>query len=294
MTWRNGRPDGTLASVPPCNPGIGAGTALSAAGRLPRKALRRDSAVDRLVHQIQDLIIGRRLPPGTRLGVERDLVVASGLSRPTVREAVQILEQDGLLQVKPGPKGGLIVTGLDATQVVRALGYLLEYEATPPRDFLEARKEIEVTSARLAALNATDEDLTALAEAIGELQATERVDSAFIVDASLRFHLAVARASRNHVLLRMTESLIELVLRSTVRVDFTTTLRDEMIRAHQRIFDAIRNRDADSVARRMRRHLEGFTEYVERTDQSDRLRKFSDTSGDLFERLRLSRTQLEV
>ncbi|MBI2527461.1 MAG: FadR family transcriptional regulator [Candidatus Rokubacteria bacterium] len=244
--------------------------------------------------QIRDLIIGRRLPPGTRLGLERDLVNASGLSRPTVREAIQILEQDGLLQVKPGPKGGLIVTGLDATQVVRALGYLLEYEATPPSDFLEARKEIEVTSARLAALNATGDDLAAIAETIVELQATGRVDSVFIVDSSLRFHLAVARASRNQVLLRMTESLIDLVLRSTVRVDFTAELRDQMVRAHQRIFDAIRNHDAEGVARRMRRHLEGFTEYVESTDQSERLKNSRDTSDDLFERLRLTRTQSKV
>ena len=294
MRQRNGRPDSKLTGRLPGGRVISVVTVPSAAERLLRKSPRRDSAVDRLVNQIRDLIIGRRLAPGTRLGRECDLVNASGLSRPTVREAIQILEQGGLLQAKPGPKGGLIVRGLDATQVVRALGYLLEYEQTPPSDFLEARKEVEVTSARLAAQNATEEDLTAIAEAMVELQATERVDSAFIVDASLRFHLAVARASRNHVLLRMTESVIELVLRSTVRVDFTTTLRDEMVRAHQRIFDAIRNRDADSVARRMRRHLEGFTEYVERTGQSDRLKKFGDTSGDLFERLLLSRTQLEV
>ncbi len=290
MKRRAGIADRKGANPLASRPILSAVTVSSITESFPCKSFRRGSAVDQLVNQIRDLIIGRRLLPGTRLGLERDLINASGLSRPTVREAIQILQRDGLLQVKPGPKGGLIVTGLDATQVVRALGYLLEYEETPPCDFLEARKEIEVTSARLAALNATREDLAAIAATIIELQATDCIDSAFIADANLRFHLAVARASRNHVLLRITESLVDLVLRSTVRVDYTAELRDELVHAHQRILDAMKVRDAQSVARRMRRHLEAFTEYVERTNQLDRLKKWMDARDDLLGRLRLKRT----
>ncbi len=250
------------------------------------RADRPFSAVDRLVESIRGLIIEQRLPAGTRLGSERDLIEASGLSRPTVREAIQILERDGLLDVKPGPGGGLIVRGLDHSQTVRALGYLLEYEETPPHDFLEARAEIEATCTRLAARHATDEDLAAIAETIEDMRATASVDSAFIAEANVRFHVAVARASHNHVLLRITQSLIDLVFKSTVRVDYTVQLKEELVRVHLRILEAIRNRDPKAGDRRMRRHMAGFEQYVTRTGQFDRIKRWTYGSDAMLERLR--------
>jgi DNA-binding FadR family transcriptional regulator len=247
---------------------------------------QRLSAADLLASDVRDLVISRRLPPGTRLGSERTLIEASRLSRPTVREAIQTLEREGFVQVKPGPRGGVIVRALDSRSTVRALGYLLEYEGTPPQDFLEARTEIETTSARLAVRHATADDLAAMTATVDEMRNTGRVDSAFIADANLRFHLAVAQASHNHVLVRVTESLIDLVLRSTVRVEYTPSLRDELVHAHQRIIDAIRARDPDAVERRTRRHLTAFGGYVERTGQLERLRKWTDEESGLYARLR--------
>lgn len=248
--------------------------------------VRSSAASERLVEAIRDLILGERLRPGTHLGSERALIDSSGLSRPTVREAIRILEREGMVRVKPGPGGGLIVRGMDHTLTTRALGDLLEYEATPPQDFLEARAEIEATCARLAALRATERDLKSITDALVELESTARVDSAFIAESNLRFHLAIAEASHNHVLLRMAQSLLHLVLRSSIRVDYTAPLKAEMIRAHRRVLDAIQGRDPGAADRRMRRHTAAFVEYVERTGQAERLRERSDPGTSLVERLR--------
>lgn len=249
-------------------------------------AARVFSAVDRVVESLRDLIIEQRLPAGTRLGSERDLIEASGVSRPTVREAVQILEREGLVRVKPGPGGGLIVSGVDHSQVVRALGYLLEYEETPAHDFLAARAEIEATCTRLAARHATKADMTAITATIDRMRATPSAESSLIAQVNIDFHVAIARAAHNHVLLRVTQSLIDLVFRSTVRVVYTDQLREELVRVHQRILDAIRERDPIAGDRRMRRHMSGFGEYVERTGQLERIKKWAYGGDDLVDRLR--------
>ncbi len=253
---------------------------------VPIRSARAFSAVDRLVESLRDLIIEQRLPAGTRLGSERDLIEAAGVSRPTVREAVQILERDGLVRVKPGPGGGLIVSGVDHSQIVRALGYLLEYEETPPHDFLEARAEIEATCTRLATRHATKADMEAIAATIDRMRAAPSAESSLIAEVNIDFHVAIARAAHNHVLLRVTQSLIDLIFRSTVRVVYTDHLKGELVHVHQRILDAIRERDPEAGDRRMRRHMNGFEEYVDRTGQLERIRKWAYGGDDLLDRLR--------
>jgi DNA-binding FadR family transcriptional regulator len=244
------------------------------------------SASERLAEAVRDLIVEQGLGAGTRLGSERDLIRSSGLSRPTVREAIRVLERDGLVSVKPGPGGGVIVRGLDHLQATRALGHLLEYEGTPPHDFLEAREEIESMCARLAARHGTGEDVAALAQTCDDLRASDTVDSAFIAEVNLRFHLGVAHAAHNHVLLRITQSLIDLVLLSAVRVEYTPEVKRALIHAHERIVAAIRDHDPAAADRRMRRHMAGFEEHVKRTGQMERLKQWSDPGDGLLARLR--------
>jgi DNA-binding FadR family transcriptional regulator len=255
---------------------------LSVLASLPKLS----SASSRLVGAVRSLIMTERPPPGTRIGSERELVAASGFSRPTVREAIRILEREGLLQVKPGPGGGLIVRGLDHVQTTRSLSDLLQFEETPPQAFLEARTEIEATCARLAAMHATADNLAAIADTIVDLEATDRVDSPFIAETNVRFHLAVAEASKNHVLLRITQSLVHLVLRSTILAEYTGRLKQDLVRAHQRILDAISHGDSLAADRRMRRHMVGFVEYLTQTGQMNRLVKWVDTDEELLGRLR--------
>lgn len=170
---------------------------------------------ERIVDQIEQAIVSGEIPVGSQLASERDLMVQFGVSRPTVREALRILQSMGLLESRPGTRGGPVVLSPSSKALSRSFRAMIGTDALDIADLMEYRISLEGTASTLAALRHDDADLARMRGAIErmELEAVNNDDS--FADADLDFHEAIWAASGNAVL-RMSGQAVSGALRHYV------------------------------------------------------------------------------
>ncbi len=217
-------------------------------------------ASDILAQRLRDAILGGSLAVGSSLPPERLLVTQTGLSRAAVREALRILEAEGLLTIKPGRGGGSFVRRPGAEEVSRSLNLMIRGQHIRFEDLLAAREGIEPQAAYQAALNRSPDDILELeaetmrcSESFGELE--------IFLHANVRWHLAVVRASHNPLFVAFMDSISAALHTATDIEDFNPLdVRQLVVRAHQRVFEAIRDGDPEAAKRRMGRHVGAYAE----------------------------------
>lgn len=155
-----------------------------------------------LVDQIETAIFEGRLQVGDRLPSQRDMVAMFQTSRATLREALRVLEQKGLIDVRLGVQGGAVVKRIDTEPVTESLALLLRQRRVSLVELAEFREGIEGQAAALAADRAGAEDIGTMNAVLGEakahLEAGVGAWRAFS-DADNRIHIAIARACGNAV-----------------------------------------------------------------------------------------------
>ena len=217
-------------------------------------------ASDLLAEQVRAQIIREGLQPGAPLPSEGDLIKELGLSRATVREALRLLEADGLISIKRGPGGGIVVRHPEGAQVTRSLALMLALSEAPLRDLFAFRKTLEPAAAAAAATNASDEQRAQLQQVVEppDEHVSERVD----------FHMLVAEISGN-ALYQLNLAVLHDLIEWHVRGERLTP-RDveETHSIHRKIAAAIVAGDSRSAERLMLRHLESFEQ---RMDEAGRL-----------------------
>lgn len=215
---------------------------------------RIPKASDVVVAAIRQRIVSERLPVGTKLPSELELMDEYGLGRVTVREALRILERDGLIDVRRGPSGGIFVRHTEISQVSDTLALLFSFRDTTLGEFAEFRLQLEPYVARLAAKHATKEQRAELLASIGTEGEPSRTADV---------HSLIASACGNDV--------FELVLKS-MHSSFVGHFRYDLItpehveattRAHAKIVHAIVDGDGAAAERAMRRHLETYGAFLE-------------------------------
>ncbi|GAA0556274.1 FadR/GntR family transcriptional regulator [Actinomadura livida] len=188
----------------------------------------------------------RGWPTGEVLGNEASLCEQLDVSRAVFREAVRILEHNGVARMRQGPGGGLVVQAPDPARVVDALALYLRYLRVEPGDVFEVRTAVELKATELAAALAPHDDTTDLKAALGR----ELEPSSSPAAAHVEVHAALARLSRNRLLALFTAVLAEL---SLIRVP--AEAEAETAAVHEKIADAVLAGDASLARHRMSRHL---------------------------------------
>jgi DNA-binding FadR family transcriptional regulator len=223
-------------------------------------------ASDVLAEQLRERILEGDIAEGIALPSERDLVVQTRMSRATVREALRILEVQGLLDIRIGRGGGAFVRRPGTDAVVNSVELLVRGRQVRLGALLETREAIEPSCAALAAARRTDEDLARLEELNREIDAA-REDLPRFLGVNVRWHVAVADASHNELLSAFMHSLSRTLYTSTENEEFVDTgVRDTAIRAHLSVTRAIRAGDAAAATRRMQRHVHGYATEVLRVE----------------------------
>ena len=215
-------------------------------------------ASDILAEQLREMIIKGRLAPGSLLPSERQLVEDSKLSRSSVRDALRVLESEGLISTKVGRSGGSMVTLPGRDAVARSVEMFVRSHGVRLDSLLECRVAIEPTLAALAAKNWTKAQLEEMEELHREFE--KSVDNVtHYKSTNLEWHLSVARASGNEPLIALMEAISEPIHDATDYHHVTTAeLRQTAVKAHSKIMEAIRNRDSDAARRRMELHVGGY------------------------------------
>lgn len=225
--------------------------------------LKVPKASDVLADELRRQILNGDLPEGTALPVERDLAVSSGLSRTAVREALRILEIEGLVQTRPGRAGGSFVQRPDSSSMSRSVGAFVAGRKVKFRALLEVREALEPAGAELAATHRDDADLAELDLACDRLEASFDDVPGFLLR-NLEWHVIVVSASHNDLMDAFIRSLSQAILHGTEIEDFySETTRELTAAAHRKVVAAIRAQDAGKARRTMTRHVHAYRVEVE-------------------------------
>lgn len=214
-------------------------------------------ASDVLASALRERILSGQYAEGTALPPERELVIQTQMSRTTVREALRILEVQGLVRTKAGRAGGAFVQYPGRDSVASSVGLVIRGRRIRPAAIHETREAIEPFCARLAARNRTAEDLAALDAANKDIVAPGGL--ADFLRANVDWHVAIATASHNEVLTGVMMALSRAIYVATDNEGFVDDeVRAITAKAHQSVTRAIRAQDAEAAARRMGRHLHAY------------------------------------
>ena len=230
--------------------------------------LERAKTYELVVRQIKDEIYAGRLRPGDRLPGERQMSELLKASRPSVREAIRVLEALEIVRSRPGngADSGLVVTTAPSRALADLLGIHVALSSYSLAEVVNVRMALEVQSVRRIADNIATMDVTQVAETLEQIKNPELDRTAFL-DLDTEFHVGLARCSNNALLADLMAALREAVRRPMAVAfddDEAWPERSQMIRGeHEAIFEAIRAGNADEVESRMRHHIEVFYEEVE-------------------------------
>lgn len=220
------------------------------------KKVQTQKVYMKIVEQIRDLIKEGRLKPRDKLPSEHILAEKFGTSRPSVREALSALEILGITESRGG-KGNFIRDDLSSPSYEQKFKELEEEES--PFELLEARKAVETEIAGLAAEKATKEDIAAVQDSLDKMRsATTNISE--VMEFDREFHINIAKAAHNGVLLSIMASLAE-GLKEKLWINLKEKswnipgCPERYLKEHAEILNAIKNKDNKDASKRMYNHL---------------------------------------
>jgi GntR family transcriptional regulator, transcriptional repressor for pyruvate dehydrogenase complex len=220
--------------------------------------VRTRRTFEEAAEQIAEKVRAGELRAGDKLPGERTLATQMEISRPTLREAVKVLVDAGLLEVRRGPGGGMFVTSdVVPVELVRQRSTMRLGEVS---SVLEARRLIEPRVAQLAAVRATDGDFAALERSIEAMRAicargyTAEDEDRFL-QLDVQFHLALARAAANPTVETLMRALIRQLEIARDMAMHMPLVPEWTIGIHERTLAAVRSGDLEDVEEVMDEHL---------------------------------------
>lgn len=249
--------------------------------RVRLNSVRLPKAAEILATQIKQEIISGKYPEGAMLPPENEMALQLNVSRPTVREALRLLESEGLVSIRPGPRGGPRVERPGSTTVTRSLTTLFQYEHVSLAELLEARWAIEPACARVAATRATQTDIAALRRSVTNMRAALDDANIFWTE-NANFHVALAEAGRNTVLNTLMVALRELIYGFTVDMHISADERLETVAQHTEIMEAIAAHNPEAAARAAEAHLASFETRLKEVWQDLDAVHLSEATGNHF------------
>ncbi|WP_456598591.1 FadR/GntR family transcriptional regulator [Blastococcus sp. SYSU DS0616] len=220
-------------------------------------------AAEIIAADLRARIIGERLPPGSSLPSETELMDIYSFSRASIREALRLLESDGLIYIKRGARGGVRVARPSMSQLSRSFAVLFATEGTPLRDLIRFRQLLEPAAAATAAVRADHEQQERL------MEATERLGTHATSGADLEFHRILISCSDNHLL---RTSLLAVQQLSDWHIPAEQLSAQDLHgarTAHRRLALAVVRRDAEEASRLMTVHLHAFEKVLHRLGRLD-------------------------
>lgn len=217
------------------------------------KVVQSARLYEQIAQQIEESIRKGELREGSQLPAERDLAKQFGVSRTAVREAIKALQEKGLVDAYAGR--GTFVTNGTSNSMRRSLDRIIK-SGDPDgwAHLVEVRGILEPEIAALAAVRADAQDLTTMREAIFVMDNCGR-DSNTYIEADLDFHLALAEAAGNPIVLSLIDSIVGLLREQRSRIFQVAGGPERGQKHHRSILEAIKRHDAQGARAAMQAHL---------------------------------------
>ena len=215
------------------------------------KVINKKSTLEIIIQQIKNQIKKGILKPGEKLPSERKLADLLGVSRASVREAIKALSFSGYLEVIQG-KGTYILEM--ATKYDEIVNFFSEFSNYSLDYLMEARIMLEGEFARLAALNASQEEIDVIERIFNEIASSKDLNTFFVKD--LEFHLTIAKATHNPFMDGLMKIIGEMLYKETEKIiDLSKDTKEYTIKNLCNLVKAIRERKPDEAKKWMIEHI---------------------------------------
>jgi GntR family transcriptional repressor for pyruvate dehydrogenase complex len=221
------------------------------------KIVRSSRLYEQIVQQVEESIHKGALKAGDQLPPERELAEQFGVSRTAVREAVKALREKGLVEAYPG-RGTFITDGSSYT-IRQSLDRMMRSGHEGFTSLAEVREILEPEIAALATTRAGEEDIAAMREQVAAMD-TAKGDPEAYIEADLDFHLALAEAADNAIILSLIDSIVGLLREQRMRIFQVDGGPERGQYHHKRILEAIEHRDPVGAREAMKAHLKQVRE----------------------------------
>lgn len=216
-------------------------------------------AYERIVEQVEEALASGALKPGQRLPSERELVTQFAVSRSTVREALRVLESNGVIRSRPGDPRGPEVLAFSNGGLAKQMTRLARVEQLSLAELVAFRMILDGSANLIAAQLRSNEELLEMESTIDEMRVAIEVSYQAFGEADVAFHDSVARASRN-ALIQVCNEVVRGVVLSLIsdkisRSDNSKALMHQSLGHHEQVLVALRAGDGHSAARVARRNL---------------------------------------
>ena len=238
------------------------------------QAAKQTKVFQDVVEQIQGAILDGRLKTGDTLPSERQLKEMFNISRGTLREALRVLEQKGLIEIKLGVGGGSVVKDVNAEQVSESLGLLIQSQKVSLKHLAEFREDVEGIVAAHAAKRNTDADikqLKKLVEAAGKCVDGGAAQRDAFIDIDKQIHMTLARVAENPIYISVLHSVHDNIHRYYDR--FLSMEGPELQENYQDLrdlVDAVEKGQADHARRLARDHVQRFNQHMKRGEKVEK------------------------
>lgn len=220
----------------------------------------------KIERKIEEAIRQKKLLPGTKLPSEKELCESFAVSRTALREALRRLSARGLVDVKKG--SGMYVSEISIDDAIKSLNlyYDLAFDSNLIQQIIEVRRIFEPEIARTAALNRTDDDLKILKENLINLEKCDPDNTQLEVDMINRFHMNLAKATGNPIVIISMEPIYSLLprMRNLIYANVDGE-KEYTLRLQNLILKALKERNADDAhsfsVELLNRNLEIYQKY---------------------------------
>src|SRR6201998_1857611 len=227
-------------------------------GDILYKGVQSSRLYEQIVQQIEESILNGELQAGSKLPAERELAQQFGVSRTAVREAIKALQEKGLVDAFPGR--GTFVTDGTSNPMRRSLDRIVKSGEQIGRTYLaEVREILEPEIAALAAARADDQHVQSMREAC-DMMDNAGPDADAYIEADLDFHLALAEAAGNPIVLSLIDSIVGLLREQRIGIFQVKGGAERGQYHHKKILEAIDHRNAAGAREAMKAHLKQVRE----------------------------------
>lgn len=219
--------------------------------RSPRRSRSQEIAAD-----LEAKLLVERWSTGKRIGLRTELIDQYSASPAVMNEALRILRERDLVEVRPGPSGGVFVANPPPQVRLGGIDVWFQGLVVDPEELFESRRLLDNMFATVAVQRATPDDIRDMEWAAEEMRAA-RDNAHALLGATMRLHLAIARASRIDVLVGMYQTIVIQLSSTMTKASFVPGHEDQRrhnLDLHAGLVAAIRNRDSITLEKLLSEH----------------------------------------
>ncbi|MEW5814652.1 MAG: FadR/GntR family transcriptional regulator [Spirochaetota bacterium] len=216
------------------------------------KVTRTRSLYEQIADKIQHMIVTKELEPGQKLAPERELTTMLGVSRPTMREAMKVLRDRGLLEYRPG--NGTYVKSISTSSMHESMERFFINKDRPYLELMQIREIIEPAAAALAAERDIPEVIEELEKTIRDLDSIKTSTESYS-EVNLRFHVGIIKATGNEMLLALLTPILGFLKEAVTEIQKLSMNAPTGPADHHAILECIKNKQPDAAKKLMEEHL---------------------------------------